>query len=167
MPKYSHANTHIHMHTLFCSNDWRLLLSEMKNWGRRSLYSSIYKTRNIPRRTTKTDSWAQSRQFGASLWLCTTTPSLRGRWVQAKLLKFVVQVSAELSSHYQDTTHLHVLVQRSLRMLKLWLIRKKKKRFKRKTINSLKGIAVGKGSKTRVETEQRVCNQLVLLCVLK
>lgn len=45
--------------------------------------------------------------------------------------------------------------------------RKKKRRFKRKTINSRRWIAVGEGSKTRVETEDRACNQLVLLCVLK
>lgn len=46
-------------------------------------------------------------------------------------------------------------------------VRKKEKSFKRKTINSQEGIAVGKGSKTRVETEGRACNQLVLLCVFK
>lgn len=46
-------------------------------------------------------------------------------------------------------------------------VRKKEKSFKRKTINSQEGIAVGKGSKTRVETEGRAYNQLVLLCVFK
>lgn len=46
--------------------------------------------------------------------------------------------------------------------------KKKTQRLERKTIKSARrGIAVGKGSKTRVETEERACNQLVLLCVLK
>lgn len=58
-------------------------------------------------------------------------------------------------------------MQKSLRMIKTLIDWKEKKEVKRKTINSQKGIAVGKGNKTRVETEQRACNQLVLLCVLK
>lgn len=45
--------------------------------------------------------------------------------------------------------------------------KKKSKGLRGRQLTVRWGIAVGKGSKTRAETEERVCNQLVLLCVLK